>query len=144
MKSMETSIEINASPERVWAVFSDFASYPEWSAFIESMEGQLQEGSGLLVSLKPPGKAKATIFKPRVLTVTPNKEFRWLGKLGGLGFLFTGEHYFKLEAVGDRTRFVHGEQFKGILVPVLGKLLADTKKGFEAYNQALKERVETL
>lgn len=35
-----------------------------------------------------------------------------------------------------------GETFTGMLVPVLGGLLADTKKEFEGFNVHLKAKVE--
>jgi hypothetical protein len=35
-------------------------------------------------------------FKPTILTLESNKEFRWKGKLGITG-IFDGEHYFILE-----------------------------------------------
>lgn len=34
-------------------------------------------------------------FKPKILIVEPNKEFRWKGKLGING-IFDGKHYFIL------------------------------------------------
>ena len=143
MNKIETTIEINASPEKVWATFSDFTSYPKWSSFIEKIEGNLEIGMRLEVLLKPPGKDKGTTFKPKVVKVESNKEFRWLGKLGGVGFLFVGEHYFVFETAGNGTRVTHGEKFKGLLVPLMGKVLASTKIGFENFNKALKSRVES-
>ena len=44
---------------------------------------------------------------------------------------------------GRRTRFIQGERFTGLLVPLLRKNLdRGTREGFEAMNQALKARVE--
>src|SRR5262249_4977516 len=55
-------------------------------------------------------------FKPEVLVATPNKELRWLGKLGLHG-IFDGEHFFVLTTNGDgTTRLNHGERFSGALV----------------------------
>jgi len=142
MNKIETSINIKATPEEVWRVFSSFPTYPEWSSFIESIKGDLEVDSTLEIALKPPNKDKATIFKPKILKVDPTKEFRWLGKFGGINFLFVGEHYFIFEKAEEGTKLTHGEKFKGILVPVLKNMLLDTKKGFENFNQALKERSE--
>ena len=55
--------------------------------------------------------------------------------------LFVGRHYFRLEAEGA-CRLVHGEQFSGLLLPLMGGMLADTEKGFHAINAALKARAE--
>jgi len=74
--------------------------------------------------------------------VVPGQEVRWRGSLPIPG-LFTGEHYFRLEPqAGGSTRFVHGENFSGLLLPVLGGILAATQQGFEAMNAALKARAE--
>ena len=34
-----TEIQIDASADQVWAILSDFASYPQWNPFITSMVG---------------------------------------------------------------------------------------------------------
>jgi len=58
--------------------------------------------------------------------------------------LFDGEHFFKLETIdNDTTRFVHGEQFTGVLSGLIYKMVGeDTKTGFIKMNEALKNRVE--
>jgi len=142
MNKLETSINIQATPEEVWKVFSNFSGYPEWSSFIESVKGTLDVDTVIEVSMRPPSKDKATLFKPKVLKSEAGKEFRWLGKLGGVNFLFVGEHYFIFEKTQEGTKLTQGEKFKGILVPLLKKMLLDTQKGFENFNQALKGRVE--
>jgi hypothetical protein len=57
--------------------------------------------------------------------------------------LFDGEHGFRLEAIAGGCRLHHGETFGGILVPLFGRMLDDTERGFAALNGALKERVES-
>jgi len=81
-------------------------------------------------------------FKPTVQAVEPNQLVRWLGRLLLPG-VFDGEHSLRLEAINsDHTRFIQSERFGGLLVPLLGGLLARTQRGFEEMNQALKARVE--
>ncbi|MCH7859646.1 MAG: SRPBCC domain-containing protein [Candidatus Marinimicrobia bacterium] len=142
MKEIHTEIEINASPERIWKVLTDFPAYPEWNPFVREIDGQLVTGAKLKVLLQPPG-GKGMTFRPKVLKVEPNREFRWLGHLLIHG-LFDGEHFFIIEALDlNRVRFIHGEIFRGILVPLFGKMLdGSTRQGFEAFNQALRTRVE--
>ncbi len=141
MKTIETQIEINASQQKVWDVLMDFDSHKSWNPFIQSIEGDVREGGKIKVTIKPPS-GKAMVFEPTVLKLEAPREFRWKGKLLFKG-IFDGEHYFKIESLGGKTVFTHGENFSGILVPLLKGALADTKEGFGLMNQALKERCES-
>jgi len=141
MKRIETQISIQATPEKVWNTLTDFEQHTKWNPFIQSISGEKKVGSILTVTLQPPD-VKAMTFKPKILVCDEGKELRWLGKLGING-LFDGEHYFILSPEdGDGTLFIHGEKFSGMLVPLLGRVLRDTKKGFSLMNKALKRRCE--
>jgi len=140
-RSIETSIDINAPAARVWALLTDFAHMPAWNPFIRSISGTLAEGARLSVLIAPPGKSGMR-FKPTLLAVRPERELRWLGHLLISG-LFDGEHYFRLEPIGDGcTRFVQGENFSGLLVGPLRATFAATEAGFRAMNDALKQEAE--
>jgi hypothetical protein len=137
-----TEINIKNSPAEVWAVLSDFELYGVWNPFVKQVKGKVEVGSKIEVLITPPD-ANPMTFKPLVLNFDENKQFRWLGNLLFKG-LFDGEHRFELIAQPDgTTRFIHAEKFSGILVPFLKKMLENnTKRGFEAMNEALKDRVE--
>ena len=141
MKELSATIDIDASPDRVWSVLSDFGSYGEWNPFIRRIAGRPEEGARLDVRIEPPG-GRAMTFKPTVLEAEPGRVLRWLGRLVAPG-VFDGEHSFQLEPVGDsRTRFVQAERFTGVLVPLLGRALERTERGFGEMNEALKRRAE--
>ena len=143
MHEIVSEIEIDASPQRVWSVLTDFASYPQWSAFIREVSGSATRGARLRVVLQPPG-GHAMTFRPTVLTADPARELRWLGRLG-LPRVFDGEHSLELRPLpGERTQFVQSEEFRGLLVPLLARTLGRTQQGFESFNAALKKRVEEL
>lgn len=138
---LRTELEIDAPPERVWEVLADFAAYHEWNPFITAIAGELRQGAELSVTVSPPESDDAR-FRPRVLVCEEPRELRWRGQLWVKG-LFDGEHYFQcLEAPEGRTRFVHGENFSGLLVRFVGQRLTHVARGFVYMNQALKERVE--
>lgn len=143
MTTLETEIRIEAAPEQVWAVLMDFKHYAGWNPFLISVEGKPVVGS-LLTNQIRLNEKKQMQFKPEVLKVEENREFRWKGKAFVKG-LFDGEHYFKLTPQDDgSTLLVHGESFSGLLLSIFMKMIAeDTKKGFEAMNKALKQRVES-
>ena len=57
--------------------------------------------------------------------------------------IFDGEHYFRIESQPDGSvRFVQGERFTGVLVPLFGGIINNAVRGFQEMNAALKERVE--
>lgn len=143
LMELYSDIEIDASPDQVWDMLTAFDAYPDWNPFIRRIEGQPVVGEQLEVDLQPPG-GRAMTFQPKVLAAEPGREFRWLGRLWGIPRLFDGEHIFEIEPLRkDRARFVQREKFSGVLVPLLARSLeTDTRRGFEAMNRALKERVE--
>ena len=142
MHEVRTEIEIEATPERVWGILLDFPSHPEWNPFVRSIKGVAKVGDRLTVFIQPQG-GKGMTFRPTVLTVIPNSELRWLGRLL-LPRIFDGEHYFEITQLAvHRVRFVQGEKFSGVLVPFAKSSLdGATKAGFVAMNQALKSRAE--
>jgi len=143
MKKIETEILINATPEQVWAVLTDFESFPDWNPFIRSIKGKKKVGETLEVDIQPPG-GKGMTFRPEVLKFDAGREFRWKGKLLFPG-VFDGEHYFILEKKsGNQTLLTHGELFSGFLVGMLGGLLSKTADGFRSMNEAIKTRCEQL
>lgn len=141
-KEIKTQITIEASPNRVWEVLTDFEQYSAWNPFIKSIKGQVKTGNKIIVRLEPPG-GKGMTFKPKVLVFETNKEFKWIGHLFFQG-LFDGEHRFELIDNGDgTTTFIQAEKFRGILVRMLSKMLdVNTMNGFKAMNEQLKLEAE--
>lgn len=139
---LRTEIEIAAEPSAVWRVLVDFPHFADWNPFIPFIAGEPKVGARLEVLLSPPNGREMT-FRPKVLVVDEDRELRWLGHFLFRG-LFDGEHFFRLiELGGGRTRFVHGENFSGLLVKPMTGLLTSTARGFVFMNQALKRRVES-
>jgi len=137
--SIQTSTDIDASPEEVWSVLTDFEEYPEWNPTLIGMTGQPAEGSELSFH------SGDMDFTPTVLEVVPGRALRWEGHVVVIG-LFDGEHRFTLEPLdGGGTRFTQREDFRGILVPFLSGMLVDeTTPSFHEMNAALRERAEAL
>ena len=140
MKHLKTEITINATPEHVWNILTDFAAYPEWNSFIIGMVGKAEEGQTLVMKATLNGKVNT--FKPLVLKSEPSKHFEWLGS-APFG-IFNGQHYFILEPTVDgATKLIHGEKFSGWLRPVIWSMIGkDTEAGFHTMNQELKKRAE--
>jgi hypothetical protein len=140
MREIQTEIEINAPPEEVWRVLTDFAAYPEWNPLVRSASGELREGGRLEIFVQVP-EGPGRKFTPEVLRAEPARELRWIGRLP-LN-LFNGEHIFRLEPGGPgRTLFRHGERFSGLLIPFMGGTIRKTHRGYLLMNEALKARAE--
>lgn len=140
---IKTQIDINASPDRVWAVLTDFAQYAFWNPFIRDIHGQIRANERLQVTLES-SDGKQTTFRPVVTGLDPTRLLlSWRGTLIAR-WLFTGEHTFRLELLAPgRTRFHQSEAFAGLLVPLLRKSLdTTTKRDFELMNEALMEEAE--
>lgn len=139
---LDTEIDIDASPEAVWAVLVDLDRYADWNPFIVSASGKVEVGQRLVNRMQPSG-GRAMTFKPTVTAVQTASVFEWLGHLGFAG-LFDGRHRFELHRTATGTRFVHSEYFDGVLVRLLRKSLdTNTRNGFVAMNNALKARAES-
>jgi hypothetical protein len=138
---LRTEVQIARPPERVWEVLTDFSKYHEWNPFITNITGNLSAGSRLEVTLSPPEGREMTV-RPTVTVSNGPNELRWLGHLWFKG-LFDGEHFFQCHGLDSgHTRFVHGENFQGVLVRFVGHTLTRVARGFVYMNQALKKRVE--
>lgn len=139
MKEVRTEIEINADPEKVWKILTDFEKYDHWNPFIKRIVGQAKEGTKIEIHIETPG-GKNRKYGPEVTKVEHEHELRWLGK----SLLLNGEHIFTIERLhAGRVKFVHRELFDGLLTSIFGKSLdTDVKQGFDEMNRALKEKAE--
>jgi hypothetical protein len=141
---IRTQIEIDSTPDEVYAVVADVAAYPEWNPTIVEAAGTGVLGEKLRLRMQPTD-GRGMTFHPRVTAAEPGVAFEWLGRLGVPG-LFDGRHRFELHDLGDgRTRLVHGESFSGLLVRPLRRMLDEkTLRDFEVVNRAIAERVVAL
>ncbi|KAK9471091.1 uncharacterized protein V1510DRAFT_421251 [Dipodascopsis tothii] len=151
---------IKASPAKVRQALLDFGKHPDWNPFFKSIAVSSAvdvadsadyaaasvpaPGATLQITIAPVNRGEQVI-KPTVLVNTAEL-FKWRGILL-VGFLFAGEHAFEFKAEAgpggeEYTRFVHSENFSGVLVPLLGGILADTKASFILLNDALADYVE--
>ena len=137
--TLQASIQIDAPPQRVWAVLTDLAAYPRWNPFIVSSRGQLRVGATLTNRMHD--ATGDTTFTPTVQVVEPGHELRWLGSVGP-GGIFDGQHTFTITRIGpDRVLFTQREDFTGVAVPFYeSRLHNDTLPQFRAMNAALAQR----
>jgi hypothetical protein len=135
--AFESSADIAAAPEAVWAVLADPGSWPEWDSGVARVEGRAEKGSKLkLTTEADPGKA----WPLKVAEVDPPRRMVFTGGMP-LG-LFKGERTYVLEPAGAGTRFHLREQFTGPLAPLIGRSIPDLQPSFDQFAAGLKARAE--
>ena len=139
---IRTEAVIPAKPSDVWATFSNWNAYRKWSSFLSFPEAPSDVGKHFKIQLQPKG-GSTNVFTPELLRLEPGQELRWRGKLWNSNLFFVGEHYFQFETTEDKkgTKLVHGENFQGMLIPLLGAMLKKTEGEFQDFNEQLKQRV---
>ena len=135
----ETSIDIDAPPERVWAVMADVERWPEWTPTMNSVRrldgGDLRVGS------------RAKIKQPKLMGVTwqvtslqPGRSFVWQNRSPGM--LSVGGH--EIEPLGGGSRVRLWVEQTGPLSPVFGFFTRGmTQRYIRQEAEGLKRRSET-
>lgn len=138
MRELEHVTDIQAPAATVWQVLTATEQYDQWNPFMPSLVGVLRVGQRLTVTIR--AGRRTMNFRPIVEAYEDGTLIRWRGRLGIPG-LFDGEHELRVETTGPRTsRFTQRETFRGVLVPLMGRVLDDTDAGFAAMNAALSAR----
>jgi uncharacterized protein YndB with AHSA1/START domain len=138
VKSFEARSTINATPERVWAVLTDGARFPEWDSGIERVEGTIAPGATIKLYVKVnPGRA----FPLKVTEFQPPRRMVFAGGMP-LG-LFKGVRTYTLEPDAAATRFSMREEYTGPLLGMIWKSIPDLGPSFRQFAEGLKARVES-
>ena len=140
---ISTTIEIAATPENVWAVLADLASYPKWHPAYVGVTGQLAAGSTLTITSTSPTSDRNITAKVKVLTADPGTELRWVSRPLGMTI---SKRVFRLSPTADGTLLVQTGTYRGLggghgraITKVIGRI----QDNFVAIYQAIKEQAET-
>lgn len=140
MTHYSIQVEINASPERVWAVMSDVERWHEWTPSIKSIElldrGPLAVGSWALIR-----QPKLLPAKWQVTELEAGKCFAWVSR--GPGLRVTGRH--GVTALPSGSRATLSIDYAGFFGPLLARLLHGLNEQYIALEaKGLKARSEGL
>lgn len=142
MRRIKTSIVIAAPPERVWSILDDFEAWSTWNSVLHIVSAGHHVGSTVLFRSLFVGSPEMD-YSARIVRYEPGRELAWFAAPFKMRTLACGNHWFHLRPSEDGTLFEHGEDFGGLLTPLMPKsyytMMAD---GFESFNLALKNRVE--
>ena len=141
MKTIYTSIDIDAASSTVWELLTDLEAYSEWNPQTTSASGTVAMNEVVDLHVEPTGSRTADI-RATVTRFEPESALEWVTKLPIPG-LFTARHSFELDDLGNgRTHFINRERLSGLLVPVV--VANDAVRDYEAMNRALKEHAERV
>jgi hypothetical protein len=136
--SIQSKIEIDAPAKTVQSVLYRFDDYPKWNPFIVKVDGVVQEGRDVTVTVKPVGKD--LISGTTTIVSMKDDRLEWRGSLAIPG-IFTGDHEFIIEQLdANRTMFYQNEKMSGLIIPFFNT--KPEQEGFAAMNEALKQKAE--
>lgn len=136
-QSCSVSCDIQAAPEKIWALLTDARRFPSWSSTVTSLEGDIALGQKL--ALKVPLDPKRT-FTPKVTKLEPATEMVWSD---GFAPMFKGVRTFRLTPRGGGvTEFAMEEVFSGLMLPMIRGSLPDFGPAFETFARDLKRTSE--
>ena len=145
MRFYEVDVTIQAPAARVWEVLTDAAGYVEWDSGIVRLEGNLT----LDGKLKPGGKLKVysaispkRAFPVSVTQLEGGRRMTWEGGMPIPG-LFKGVRTFVLTEDGSATNFLMREQFTGLLLPLMWRVMPDLQPTFDQFANGLKAQAES-
>ncbi len=138
IKENRHEIEIQGSVEKVWETLTNFDKYFEWNPLIYHVDGKLDVGEKVVISVGKAGREQKFICE--VARLDPPHEFSWKF-FEMMPFLYRGEHIFRVEPINEQmVRYVDRETFEGLLIPF--KNVEKMKSGMISMGKALKEFIE--
>jgi hypothetical protein len=139
VRSYQSTVEIEAPPDAVWAVLVDGAQWPQWDSGVLSLDGPIAPGAKLKIIIAAnPGRA----FPLTVTDFRPGSSMTWSGGMP-LG-LFRGVRQYRLtqRPGGLGTTFLVREEYTGALLPLIWRTMPDLQPSFDQFARGLKARVE--
>ncbi len=139
MKEFRTTISIQSTPEKVWAILTDASAYPSWNTTVTKVDGTIAVGQKVTVHAKiSPNQA----FPVRVAVLEPQRRMVWRGGMP-IGFLFKGERTFTISPAGEgEVEFAMREVFSGLFSGMITKSIPDLTPAFDEFAACLKKRAE--
>src|SRR6056297_3432069 len=137
---VRASVIIDASPQKVWEVLTDFDNLKRWSSSFQGLSGDFKKNGAIEVTFKSPfGQSK---MKKKLFQFEERKSFGWTGVFM-LGMSDYHTHTLKPTTNG-KTEFIQTDGLSGGASFLLGRMLEkQMQKGYEVFNKELKTFVES-
>ena len=117
MTFFSLTVDIRATPQRVWAVLSDVEDWPEWTPSVRSVE-RLDAGPLAVGSRARIRQPKLLPAVWRITSIEKGSAFTWVTRSPGLSV--TARHV--VEATPDGSRVTLSIRFEGLLAPLVAWL----------------------
>lgn len=144
MASLYTEIDINAPKQLVWQALFQKDQWKHWNTFLFDCDSRIpfQEGKDVFLSIRRLPQEEETEFEPLVTKVQPGVCLSWVSSIPG----FRNEYVFELQEIGlGRTKYVHKNQYSGILSRVFVPFIRDDeRRGIQRMAREIKRYVERL
>lgn len=139
-EDFKAQVEVEASPEQVWAVLTDFSSYSIWNPFIYPAKGDPRPGTTLEITIHP--GTRSITYQATVVAAQPNHELAWSGRISSSG-VFDSTYTFTIEPLqAGRVRLISRETHKGLVVVLAWGLIKDIQSGLDVMTKAARNRAE--
>lgn len=141
---IHTEVFIDAAPEKVWAVLTDFERLSEWSNNLIGLEGDFREGGQITIKIKV-GMVRQTL-QHEVKFFEEGRSFGWSDPfMPGI----TDRHIYQVNPTDDgKTLFVQSDEVKGphghLGYHIGHQLASGMMQTYVEFNRRLKARVESL
>jgi hypothetical protein len=140
--SVFTEIEINATPEEVWSVLTDWESLKDWSSsFIGISTDKMIKGEVFISYFKHPITGKVIEFEHVCTEYIDGEKFGWSGLIIGKA---TDHHIYSVSSTERGTTIfrqedgIHGSSFLNFLAK------HQMTSMYNKFNKELKQRVESI
>jgi hypothetical protein len=153
---VEMDIAIQATPEAIWSILSDFAAYPQWNPYIKAVRGQVAPEAVIEMDMlyntaydKEEG-LRAT-EKVQVTAYAAPRYFSWVWTHPRGTWWLSSERVFRIKVREDgKCTFFHEAYFTGMSLMKLFGFLDFRRDAMEKkvklsmvkMNDALKARAE--
>jgi len=137
---IRTTIVIEASPEQVWSVLSNFENMPSWSSTFQGITGDISNGGLITSTFIFQGD---TLGFPHALSYEEGVQFGWSDPVTFAPGV-VDNHFYRIEECDDQTLFIQSDGFTGT-DPNFGNLMDFANVvliDFQTFNRELKEEVE--
>lgn len=142
-RAVEHRIGVQAPAEVIWEVVSDFEAWHHWNPLYRKAEGQMKNGTILMLEQHLVGEPPRVI-QPVVQDWVPFEQLHWRSSRVG-GFV-TAIRYLEIESMGPaNATFSNGELFMGMLLRFISQQeRRKLKSAFTAMGEAVRDRAETI